>query len=116
MSAATSSSMAQATTIAASQSTVGPFQPPDAILGGIPDKDFDQVITAVFLVLFVMGAVTHFTIHEVNGKRGHKFHLSDAMFDFCMLRLVTTTMRIVWVHRTSNPSVVLAALIFENAG
>lgn len=73
-------------------------------------------MTAVFLVLFLMGAATHFTIHEVNGKRGHKFHLSDAVFDFCMVRTVTCILRIAWVNRTSNQSLVLAALIFENAG
>jgi hypothetical protein len=94
----------------------GPFAPPDAILGGIPNKKIDLPITLVFLVFFMTGAATHFTIHEVNGKRGHKFHLSDLVFDFCMVRTVTCTMRIVWIFRPNNNSVVLAALIFEGAG
>jgi hypothetical protein len=94
----------------------GPFAPPDAILGGIPTAKLDVPITAVFLVLFLIGAATHMTIYNINSKRGHKFILSDLFFDFCMVRTVTTTMRIVWAFRPMNNSVVLAALIFENAG
>jgi hypothetical protein len=93
-----------------------PIAPPDAILGGIPNKKIDLPITIIFLIFFITGAVTHFTIHEVNSKRGHKFHLSDLVFDFCMVRTVTCTMRIVWIFRPNNNSVVLAALIFEGAG
>ena len=103
-------------TVDRTQPKVGPFSPEAAILGGIPTKDLDVPVTAVFLVLFLIGAVTHFTIHEINGKRGHKFHLSDMVFDFCMVRTVTCTMRIVWAFRPKNNSIVLAAEIFENAG
>jgi hypothetical protein len=70
----------------------------------------------VFLALFITGAVTHFTIHELNQRRGHKFHLSDAIFDFCMVRTITCIMRIVWATRPTNQSIVVAALVFENAG
>ncbi|KAF4632141.1 hypothetical protein G7Y89_g5987 [Cudoniella acicularis] len=98
------------------QQTKGPFAPPTEFLGGVPTTTLDVPITAVFLVLFIIGAATHFITHELNGKRGHKFHLSDMVFDFCMVRTVTTTMRIVWAFRPNNTSIVLAALIFENAG
>jgi len=98
------------------QQTKGPFTPQDAILGGIPTTGLDVPVTLVFLILFLTGAATHFTIHELNGKRGHKFHISDMVFDFCMVRTVTCTMRIVWAFRPANNSIVLAALIFENAG
>jgi hypothetical protein len=94
----------------------GPFAPPDAILGGIPTTKLDVPISAVFLVLFLIGAATHMTIYNMNSKRGHKFILSDLFFDFCMVRTVTTTMRIVWAFKPANNSVVLAAEIFENAG
>jgi hypothetical protein len=97
-------------------STTGPFAPEEAILGGIPTPDLDVPVTAVFLILFILGAATHLTLHELNGKRGHKFHLSDLVFDFCMVRVVSCTMRIVWSFRLDNFSIVLAALIFENAG
>jgi hypothetical protein len=93
----------------------GPFTPPDAILGGASTKSIDVLITVV-LVLFLAGAATHMTIYNLNSKRGHKFILSDLFFDFCMVRTVTTTMRVVWPFRPENNSVVFAALIFENVG
>jgi len=94
----------------------GPFLPEDSILGGVPTVGIDVPITAVFFAMFIAGAATHFTIHELNGKRGHKFHLSDAVFDFCMVRNITCIMRLVWATHPTNPSIALAALIFENAG
>lgn len=95
---------------------IGPFAPTVAILGGIPTAGLDVPITAIFLVLFLIGAATHFITHELNGKRGHKFHLSDMVFDFCMVRTVTCILRIAWAFKPENSSLVLAALIFENAG
>jgi hypothetical protein len=67
----------------------GPFSPVAAILGGIPNKKVDVPITVVFLVLFVIGAASHFIRHEINSKRGHKFVMSDMIFDFCMVRNVS---------------------------
>ncbi|TVY82330.1 hypothetical protein LSUE1_G004594 [Lachnellula suecica] len=98
------------------QAGPGPYTPPTAFIGGTPTTNLDVPITAVFLALFMMGAVTHLTIHERNGKRGHKFHLSDAVFDFCMVRTVTCTMRIVWAFRPTNLSIEIAAIIFDKAG
>jgi hypothetical protein len=94
----------------------GPFISNEAVLGGVPTTSVDVPITIIFLILFVSGAIFHFTRHELNSKKGHKFHLSDMIFDFCMVRTVTCIMRIVWATRPTNPSIVLAALIFENAG
>lgn len=94
----------------------GPFAPEEAVLGGIPTTKLDVPVTSVFLILFITGAITHFTIHELNGKKGHKFHLSDLCFDFCMVRTTTCTMRIVWAAKPANNSIVLAAEIFEGAG
>ncbi|KAM3077193.1 hypothetical protein ACMFMG_003343 [Clarireedia jacksonii] len=98
------------------QPNKGPFSPVGAILGGIPNKKVDVPVTAVFLILFVIGAASHFIRHEINSKRGHKFVMSDMIFDFCMVRNVTCIMRIVWALNPNNNSIVLAALIFENAG
>ncbi|THV50976.1 hypothetical protein BGAL_0128g00110 [Botrytis galanthina] len=98
------------------QPKVGPFSPVAAILGGIPNKNVDVPITVVFLILFIVGAASHFIRHEINSKRGHKFVISDMIFDFCMVRNVTCIMRIVWAFRPENNSIVVAALIFENAG
>ncbi|KAE8452497.1 hypothetical protein EG329_000400 [Mollisiaceae sp. DMI_Dod_QoI] len=112
----TATGLATSSSVISDNNSVGPFAPQGAILGGIPTTSLDLPVTVVFLALFLIGAATHFTIHELNGKRGHKFHLSDAVFDFCMVRTVTCVMRIVWIYRPENNSVVLSALIFENAG
>lgn len=114
---ATSTSLSSSTPLpSVVHQTVGPFSPTTAILGGIPTTSLDVPITVFFLILFLTGAVTHFSLHEYNSKRGHKFHISDMVFDFCMVRTVTCTMRIVWAFRPANNSVIVAALIFENAG
>lgn len=57
----------------------------------------DVPITAVFMVLFILGAISHMTILLVNKKRGHTFVMSGMMFGFCMARMTTCVMRIVWV-------------------
>ncbi|KAM3527797.1 hypothetical protein MY4038_006180 [Beauveria bassiana] len=87
----------------------GPFP------GGIPTPDEDVFITVIFLVLFGLGAFTHISIFRANAKRGHKFLVSDLMFDFCMVRVMTCIFRIVWAF-SSPRGVVLAAIIFQNGG
>jgi hypothetical protein len=87
----------------------GPF------LGGTPNSTVDLPITIVFLVLFLIGAFTHISIYRANAARGHKFLLSDLVFDFCMVRSVTCIFRIIWVF-VQVRGVILAALIFQFGG
>ncbi|EGX92293.1 hypothetical protein CCM_03664 [Cordyceps militaris CM01] len=87
----------------------GPFP------GGVPTAEDDVLITAIFLILFALGAFTHISIFRANSKRGHKFLISDLMFDFCMVRVMTCIFRIVWAF-SSPRGVVLAATIFQNGG
>ncbi|KAH8821777.1 hypothetical protein F5884DRAFT_635402, partial [Xylogone sp. PMI_703] len=87
-----------------------------ATLGGLPTTTVDVPIASCFLVLFILGASIHFGLHHFNSKNGHKFHLSGLMFDFCLVRILTCIMRIVWAFRPDNKSVMIGALIFENAG
>lgn len=94
----------------------GPFEPLAAILGGTPTPNLDVPITVFFLMLFIIGGGFHLYTHEINKKRQHKFHLSALMFDFCLVRTLTCTMRIVWAYRPNNNGIILTALIFENAG
>ena len=56
------------------------------------------------------------TILQVNLKRGHKFLISGMMFGFCMSRIVTMIMRIVWATRPTNIRIAIAASIFVYAG
>ena len=55
-------------------------------------------------------------IFQTNQKRGHKFIISGMMFGFCMSRIVTMVMRIVWATRPTNVSVGIAAQVFVAAG
>jgi hypothetical protein len=57
-----------------------PYLPTTAGLGGLPTKSLDDPICAVFLALFVMGAVTHMTILQVNLRRKKKFIMSGLLF------------------------------------
>ena len=76
----------------------------------------DVPISAVFLFLFICGAVSHMTIFQLNLRRGHKFIMSAMLFGFCMARIVTCIMRIVWACRPNNVSVAIAANVFVAAG
>ncbi|KXH63303.1 hypothetical protein CSAL01_00920 [Colletotrichum salicis] len=96
-----------------------PMGPPDpangAFPGGIPNKKVDLPVTIMFMVLFMLGAYVHLSIYRRNAKRGHKFLISDIVFDFCMIRTVTCIFRITW-SIVSTRGVVLLALITENGG
>jgi hypothetical protein len=96
---------------------VPPVKDPAAaqFFGGVPTKTLDLPITVVFLVLFALGGFLHISIYKRNAKRGHKFLLSDLMFDFCMIRVVTCIFRITW-SIVSTRGVILVALITLNGG
>jgi len=76
----------------------------------------DVPITAVFLLLFLLGAIAHMTIFQKNKAKGQKFVMSAMIFGFCMSRIVATIMRIVWATHPHNISVAIAAQIFVAAG
>lgn len=87
----------------------------DLLGGNPPSKNVDLPVTIAFLLLFLLGAFTHISIYRANAKRGHKFLLSDLMFDFCMIRSVTCIFRIAWVFSQLR-GIILAAQIFFNGG
>ena len=93
-----------------------PYAVKTAALGGLPTIGVDVAICSVFLVLFLIGAVAHMTIFQLNMKRGHKFIMSGMMFGFCMARIVTQVMRIVWAAYPTNIRVAIAANVFVAAG
>lgn len=98
-------------------STSGPpYAPVVAGLGGLPTVAVDVPITAVFLALYILGAVGHMTILQLNQKRSHKFLASGALFGFCMSRIATCVMRIVWACRPTSVPIAIAAGVFTNAG
>ena len=94
----------------------GPYAPKTAALGGLPTKDLDVPICAVFLVLFAAGAASHMTLYQRNNRRGHKFLPSVVTFGFCMSRIIANVIRIVWACYPTNVSLAIAAQIFVAAG
>ena len=56
------------------------------------------------------------TIFQINKKRGHKFIMSGMLFGFCMARITSCVLRIVWATRPTNLRLAIAAQIFVAAG
>lgn len=100
----------------ANQSSKGPWRLPTAGIGGLPTTHLDVPITAVFMFLFILGAITHMTILQVNLKRGKKFIMSGMIFGFCMARITASVLRIVWSTRPQSISIAIAANVFMSAG
>ena len=94
----------------------GPYASMAAGVGGLPNVSVDVPICAVFLCLFIVGAVAHMTILQTNMRRKHFFRISGMMFGYCMARNVTCIMRIVWATRPRSIQIAIAASIFSNAG
>ena len=93
-----------------------PYLPTTAGLGGAPTISLDVPICAVFLFLYILGAIFHMTFFQLNMRRGHKFIISGLMFGFCMARNVTCTLRIVWACYPTNIRLAIAAQVFVAAG
>ena len=93
-----------------------PYPPTTAALGGVPTTGLDVPITAVFLLLYILGAATHMTLYQMNKRKGHKFLMSGMLFGFCMARTVTCILRIAWSTRPTKVPLAIAAMIFVAAG
>lgn len=93
-----------------------PYPPRVWSLGGTPAKHVDVAVSAVFLVLFVIGAASHMTIFQVNRRRNHKFRLSLLLFGFCMARTVTCILRISSAALPTDIPLLIGAQIFAAAG
>ncbi|KAK5708702.1 hypothetical protein LTS12_028159 [Elasticomyces elasticus] len=94
----------------------GPYASTTASMGGLPSVIPDIPVCAVFMALYISFAATNMTIFQKNRRRGHKFVLSAMMFGFCMARITTLVLRIVWATRQHNVRLAIAANIFVNAG
>jgi len=94
----------------------GPYLPHTAQFGGVPTTNLDVPICAVFLALFVCGAVINMAIFQINRKHGYKFFFSGLLFGFCMARIVAVSMRIVWSAYPRDVNVGIAAQVFTAAG
>ncbi|KIW34305.1 uncharacterized protein PV07_01092 [Cladophialophora immunda] len=68
------------------------------------------------MFLFLVGAICHMTILQINLRRGHKFLMSGILFGFCMAREVALTIRIVWAVYPEDTQIAIAAAIFVPIG
>jgi hypothetical protein len=73
-------SIAQGTMSGSQLNQGAPFRPTVWNLGGMPVSKVDIPITAVFLVLYILGATMHMGLFQRNKKRGHKFIFSALLF------------------------------------
>ncbi|THY69742.1 hypothetical protein D6C86_08837 [Aureobasidium pullulans] len=93
-----------------------PYASTTAAVGGRPTVHQDIPAIAVFLVLYLVGAISNMTIFQKNRRRGHKFLASWGMFGFCMARILSCVLRIVWTTKPHNVRLAIAAAIFLNLG
>ncbi|MCJ1307202.1 hypothetical protein MMC25_000848 [Agyrium rufum] len=93
-----------------------PYAPTTAALGGLPTNGLDTIVCAVFLVLFACAAACNMTILQINLRRGHKFLMSGMAFGFCMARITSCVMRIVWANYPFSVKIAIAAQVFVAAG
>lgn len=90
--------------------------PRGALVGGVPTVAVDVPISAVFVALYLGGAVCHMTLFRRNLAKGHKFLPSGVTFGFCMSRIVTMCLRIAWACHPHNIPLGLASNIFAYVG
>ncbi|QVM07970.1 hypothetical protein D8B26_002667 [Coccidioides posadasii str. Silveira] len=93
-----------------------PYLPNAAGVGGVPTVSVDVPISAVFIAIFIVGAVGHMRLFKLNLSRGHKFIPSAVTFGFCMARIVANILRIAWATRQTNVRLGIAANVFVAAG
>jgi hypothetical protein len=93
-----------------------PYLPHAALVGGIPTVSLDVPICVVFILLYAVGAAGNLIIFRRNWSRGHRFIISAFLAMFCVSRIVTNIMRIVWATRQRNASIAIAAQILVSAG
>lgn len=93
-----------------------PYLPKAAIVGGRPTVAVDIPALAVLMAIYVAFAATNMAIFQVNRRHGRLFIPSVLLFGFCMSRILTCILRIVWATNLTNADLAIAAGIFINAG
>ncbi|KAH7166441.1 hypothetical protein EDB81DRAFT_681255 [Dactylonectria macrodidyma] len=88
----------------------------NAVVGGVPTVSLDVPILSVLIALFAAGSATNIALYSRNRKRGHKFLMSLFLHGFCIVRVLTCSMRIAWATQPTNKDLAIAAQVFNNAG
>ncbi|CAI6340444.1 unnamed protein product [Periconia digitata] len=99
------------------QSAKGPPYPPDnASLGGVPTTIPDVVVSVLFLLFFSIFAITHIVILKKNKKREHKFIFNGPLAAFCVIRVITASLRIAWSQHPFSIKLGIVATVCVYAG
>jgi hypothetical protein len=94
-----------------------PFLPTGAPLGGIPKAKVDILISAVFLVIYLLAGLTHTFIYNHN-RHSIKTRFSPSRFIilFCIIRIATMSLRIAQTQDVSSINLFITARVFTTAG
>lgn len=96
-------------------STVG-----DAFYGRIPTVTPDGPIVSVFLVVFLVLAITHCLHYRATITRRSRWapraYLSRLIALFCVARVAACALRLVWIGFNNSAVLTFLAVVTENAG
>ncbi|CAD6445519.1 22cade39-10bb-4fd0-bdd9-eceb98af57d5 [Sclerotinia trifoliorum] len=93
-----------------------PYPQRNAIIGLTPTRNVDIPLSTIFMLLFLLAAIIHMTLLQINFRRGQKFLMSGMAFGFSFSRVITCILRIVWASYPTNIKIALAAQVFVAAG
>ncbi|KAK3112616.1 hypothetical protein LTR53_010924 [Teratosphaeriaceae sp. CCFEE 6253] len=93
-----------------------PYASPFAAPGGLPTISIDVPISAVFLLLYLLGAIVNLTTFRIDLKHDRRFLISWALGGFCASRVLTCILRIAWATKPESVRIAIAATVFTNAG
>ncbi|EDO03176.1 hypothetical protein SS1G_05656 [Sclerotinia sclerotiorum 1980 UF-70] len=93
-----------------------PYPQRNAIVGLTPTRIIDIPVSTIFMLLFLLAAIIHMTLLQINFRRGQKFLMSGMAFGFSFSRVITCILRIVWASYPDNIKLALAAQVFVAAG
>lgn len=92
----------------------------DHYFGGIPKPSPDAVVTGIFMVLFIIGALVYGWMYWKNAKRptrgSNGDRLSALMICFCLAEALVCVFRIAWASTDMQAAVIFLALVSESIG
>lgn len=92
----------------------------DHYFGGIPKPSPDAVVTGIFMVLFIIGALVYGWMYWKNAKRPSRGsngdRLSALMICFCLAEALVCVFRIAWASTDMQAVVIFLALVSESIG
>lgn len=92
----------------------------DHYFGGIPKPSPDAAVTAIFMVLFLIGALVYGWMYWKHAKRptrgGNGDRLSALMICFCLAEALVCVFRLAWASTGMRAAVVFLALVSESIG